>query len=1126
MPGTLGHGTVLEFRILGTFEVLENDQPLPLGGPRQRALLAILVLRRGEALSSDHLIDQLWDDRPPSTANKIVQGYVSQLRKVLGEGVLVTRGGGYRLAVAADQLDAERFRRLAGAGREALATGDPEAAVELFDSALALWRGDAVADFAYERFAQSYAARLDGERLETLEDRIDAGLELGRHRELTAELEELCRRHPHRERLLGQLMVALYRDGRQADALEAYRRGGQALRDELGLEPGPDLRALERQILEQDPALEATARATRNQSRRLSSSEGPRSRRMRGQRLVIAAGALLLAAAVAAAVTELVGKHRAALRAAPNSVAAIDPRSNQVVATAQVGQAPGAIAYGDKSLWVANVQDETISRLTPGGLQSQGTVRLSQQPTGVAVAAGEVWVVTSNPTQNVIAASRVDTQFDDVDRTVRVGNVDPGTAPSIAGRGGTVLVAPQSGDLTQLNAATGKVLKRVDPNATPTGLAIGAGVTWFTDEEAGNVVRVDPTGLRATISVGDEPTGITVGAGAVWVADTADNKVMRISASGVNQGPITVGDAPVGVTFGDGSVWVANSGDGTVSRIDPRTDTVVANIPVGGSPQSLVFARGRVLVTVDAMAVPRQNAAREGGTLRVDSQFPVFSPDPAIAYSFVDWALLYASCAKLLDYPDAAGEAGSRLVPEVARALPTVSSDGLIYTFTIRNGFRFAPPSNQAVTAQTFKDTIERTLSPAMKNPEASEFDDIVGARAYMAGEARHISGVLADGDTLTVRLTHPNPVLPTELALPFFCAVPPDTPTDPNGVSVIASAGPYTLKSYSSAQNAAVLVRNPNYHGPRPHHFNRIEIRGGVLGQTAVRAVESGAVDVADGGEVTAANERNLSKRYGPRSPAARNGNQQYFVSTEPALEFFSLNTHRPLFSHRRLREAVNYAIDRSALARLGDEQSNRPDAPFDHYLPPGIPGYRHFEAYPNKPDLKKARELAKGYAGATVVLYTCDYSPCPQQAQIVKTDLAAIGLHVRVKEEGSALYSRIQHPGEPYDMAYVGWLADYPDPSDFLNVLLESGFVIPTFEDPRVRTELARAARLSGPDRYLAYGRLDQRLSTGAAPFVAVAVGRDDVLFSARIGCKTYSAVYGVDLAALCLRGSSTKR
>ena len=251
----LGLEIVLAFRILGPLEVVDREQAVLLGGPKQRALLAILLLRRGEAVSSDRLIDQLWGERPPATAAKTLQGYVSHLRKALGNEVLLTRGGGYLLAVAPGQVDAERFEALAVDARRALANGDASAARELLGSALGLWRGEPLADLAYEPFAQGEIARLEEARLAALEDRFDADLALGFHRDVVAELEGLVKLHPHRERLLGQLMLALYRSGRQADALDVYRRGRQVLGDELGLAPGPELRALEQRILTQDPAL-------------------------------------------------------------------------------------------------------------------------------------------------------------------------------------------------------------------------------------------------------------------------------------------------------------------------------------------------------------------------------------------------------------------------------------------------------------------------------------------------------------------------------------------------------------------------------------------------------------------------------------------------------------------------------------------------------------------------------------------------------------------------------------------------------------------------------------------------------------------------------------------------------
>jgi DNA-binding SARP family transcriptional activator len=228
---------VIEFRVLGSFEVVDGDGPLALGGPMQRALLAVLLLHRGEVVSTDRLIDQLWGEQPPASANKIVQGYVSNLRKSLGDGLVVTRGGGYVLATAPGQVDADRFETCAADGRRALESGDGRRAGALLREALALWRGPPLVEFAYEEFAQPEIGRLEEARLEALEDRIDADLAAGEQAGLVGELEALVREHPNRERLVGQLMLALYRSGRQADALEQYRRARESMVNELGLEP-------------------------------------------------------------------------------------------------------------------------------------------------------------------------------------------------------------------------------------------------------------------------------------------------------------------------------------------------------------------------------------------------------------------------------------------------------------------------------------------------------------------------------------------------------------------------------------------------------------------------------------------------------------------------------------------------------------------------------------------------------------------------------------------------------------------------------------------------------------------------------------------------------------------------
>ena len=354
---------MVEFRLLGRFEVVEGDRPVALGGPKQRALLAVLLLRRGEAVSSDRLIDEIWGEQPPASANKIVQGYVSHLRKALGDGLLVTQGRGYLLRIEPGQTDADRFEALAGQGREALERGDALTAAAVLREAPGVWRGPALADFAYAPFAQAEIARLEESRVAALEDRIDADLALGEQTRLVGELEGLVREHPLREHLRGQLMLALYRSGRQADALQAYQDARRELLDGLGLEPGGALQELERAILTHDPGVDLPAghapqpppAAARN--------------RVRGAALIAAAGAVLLAA-IAAVAVNLASSGASTVRVAPNEVAAIDTRSDRVVGAVPVGTRPGPIAFGSGSLWVANLDDQTISRVDPGSLRT------------------------------------------------------------------------------------------------------------------------------------------------------------------------------------------------------------------------------------------------------------------------------------------------------------------------------------------------------------------------------------------------------------------------------------------------------------------------------------------------------------------------------------------------------------------------------------------------------------------------------------------------------------------------------------------------------------------------------------------------------------------------------------
>ena len=361
-------------------------------------------------------------------------------------------------------------------------------------------------------------------------------------------------------------------------------------------------------------------------------------------------------------------------------------------------------------------------------------------------------------------------------------------------------------------------------------------------------------------------------------------------------------------------------------------------------------------------------SVKAGGTLRIVAKSDVSSMDPALAYDFYSWPLESATCAKLLNYPDKPLPAGNQLVPEVAAALPSRSADGKTYTFTIRQGFRFSPPSNAPVTAQTFKDTIERTLNPKMKSPAAQPdfLTDVVGEQAYETGKAKHISGISVHGNKLTIRLTDDSGRLLAALATAFFCAVPSDTPIDPKGVRTVASAGPYYVSSYTPGQGV-VLKRNPNYSGDRPHHLNEIDFTPNVPQKQAVAEIKAGQIDYSlDGAPPD--QDRQLQARYGAEQPGRQ---------SRPAAVL-----HLPRLVARLPRTEHQPAAFRRPEAAPGSQLRDRPPGTPPHLRASRpsrptntsnrrCPVTKTLHIYPSVPDVARARQLAHGRHG-TAVLYT----------------------------------------------------------------------------------------------------------------------------------------------------------
>jgi DNA-binding SARP family transcriptional activator/ABC-type branched-subunit amino acid transport system substrate-binding protein/streptogramin lyase len=619
----------MEFRILGPLEVSDEGRQVEIGGHKQRALLASLLLHANEVVSLDRLIDELWGETPPPTAAKTLQAQVSRLRRSLNgdedpaahmRGPLETRGHGYVLKVEPGQVDADRFQGLLEEARRARAEGKPEEAAEELRRALALWRGPALADFAYESFAQAEIARLDELQLTALEERIDADLALGRHAELAAELEALVTRNPLRERLRGQLMLALYRSDRQAEALHAYQEFRLALAEELGLEPSQGLQRLERQILEQDPELAAPAR-----------SLAPRPARRRA-RLLVLAGALLLATAVAAVVVLLVrdGGSETVDSSEGGSAGVLDPRTGELLATIPLGTSPTTIAVGEGSVWVLDADDRTVSQIDPKERAVVRTFSTGSTPTDLAAGAGAIWIGNGVPQARTAlpeSVSRFGPESAVVDETIALSRASSATLlwiqqdsqrPHIAVTDAAVWVVNPDLSVSRIDSTTNRVVPRV-AGVRAYSIAAGEGEVWILNVR-GEVVEIDPrtnTASKGIPVAAESLRALAVGAGAVWVADPLGGSVWRIDPDPepvLRTIPLEVGVGAV--AFGEGAVWATNELTDEIYRIDPDTN------------------EARV---VSRMAAPRGVAVGEGGVW-------VTSAGPPSA----EGALPASSCGKLV----------------------------------------------------------------------------------------------------------------------------------------------------------------------------------------------------------------------------------------------------------------------------------------------------------------------------------------------------------------------------------------------------------------------------------------------------------------------------------------------
>ena len=541
----------------------------------------------------------------------------------------------------------------------------------------------------------------------------------------------------------------------------------------------------------------------------------------------------------------------------------------------------------------------------------------------------------------------------------------------------------------------------------------------------------------------------------------------------------------------------------------------IAMIAIGAS---LLVAAGFARPASSASPTSVSKTAGQGGTLNIDLFTDVDYTDPALDYLSTGWELEYATCVKLMNYPDVNGAKGAQLTPEAAAGFPKVSNGGKTYDFTVNASFtKFN--TGQRVTAANFAYAINRDLNPKMQSPSTPFIEDIAGAKAVEDGKAATASGVKVKGNHLVISLTQAAPDFLARIAMPFFCAIPTDLPIDANGVDAPAAAGPYYIAS-RTANKSIVLKRNPNYKGKRPHNVTEIVYTIGNSQEATRLRTEQGATDYAATG-IPAAAYAEVAQKYGINKG-------QFFVKPQLGVSYLAMNNDRPLFKgNTALRRAVNFAVDRKAMLNQGGYLGGKRT---DQILPPGMAGFRDADIYPLKgPNFTKAKNLASGHTrDGHVVYYTSSTALSAAVGQIVQFDLKQIGLDVEIKQFARAVQiAKEGTRGEPFDITSEGWIADYADPFDFIDVLLNGKNIhdsnnnnVAYFNDPSYNKKMDAAARLSGATRFQTYGALDVDISKNAAPWAARSNFNDRVFVSKRFGCFTFNAIYSVDLAAACIK------
>ena len=491
--------------------------------------------------------------------------------------------------------------------------------------------------------------------------------------------------------------------------------------------------------------------------------------------------------------------------------------------------------------------------------------------------------------------------------------------------------------------------------------------------------------------------------------------------------------------------------------------------------------------------------------------------DPALAYSRESWALLDTVCARLMRYRDRPPPEGYQLVPDVAAAPPVVSRDGTTWRFRLRSGFRFSDGS--PVHADAFAQAIHRTMAPGVDSPAYVYTRAIVGAEDVHAGRARRAAGVISSGNTLTVRFTREVGEFDAWTTMPFFCAVPPTLPPNPEGVRTFPGAGPYYVREYRPNERV-VIRRNRHYGGNRRPHVDGFDVDlSADSPDEKIQRVVAGRADWTYTLPAIALQPRHgLIAKYGLND-------SRFYITPGLTISMYVLNSSGALFRNNPpLRRAVNLALERGRLLQPGAA-----GVVTDQYLAANVPGFKERTIYPARA-LDRAQALADGNRrGGKAIVYVPDVLPARANAQGVQLQLADIGLDVEIRPFGehataSSYLGRLGDADEPWDLGLVLWTPDFVDPAAYINRLLDGQHVggtnLARFDEPPYNAQMQQASRLRGAARAKAYAELDLRLARDAAPLVPIGVLNEATLLSARVPKRCLLLRPGLVLTTVCLK------